>query len=133
MAEVKLWRLYALRAAYLMIAAGLGVQVWPGIMHHDKPWELMQGVVECVLAGVSILAIIGLRYPLLMLPLLLFEIVWKSIWLGVVARPLWLAGTMDEGTASTAAACLVAAVFPLVIPWRYVLANFVLRPGDRWF
>ncbi len=132
MTQVKLWRLYALRAAYLMIVVGLGLQVWPGIIHHDKPWELMQGVVACVLAGISIMAIIGLRYPLQMLPLLFFEMVWKSIWLCVVALPLWLAGTMDADTAATAVACLVAAVFPVVIPWRHVFASYVMRPGDRW-
>ena len=132
MTNVSLLRLYALRAAYLLIVVGLGAQVWPGIFHHDKPWELMQGVVTCVLAGVSVLALIGLRYPLRMLPLLLFEIVWKSLWLAIVAVPLWRGGTMDEGTAATAVACLVAAVFPLVIPWRYVLANYVTGPGDRW-
>ncbi len=132
MEQVRLWRLYALRAVYLMIAAGLGVQVWPEILHHDKPWELMEGVVQCVLAAISVLAAIGLRYPLQMLPLLFFEIVWKSIWLCVVALPLWRAGTVDEGTASTAVACLVAVVVPVAIPWRHVFARYVLRPGDRW-
>ena len=130
--EVSLSRLYALRGGYLLIAAGLGVYVWPGILHHQKPWELMQGVVFCVLAAVSILAAIGLRYPLRMLPLLFFEMAWKSIWLAIVALPLWSAGRMDAGTAATAFACLMAVVFPFVIPWRYVWASYVVQPGDRW-
>jgi hypothetical protein len=30
-------------------------------------------------------------------------------------------------------ACLMGVVlFPLVIPWRYVLANRVKAPADRW-
>ena len=85
MNEVSLVRLYALRATYLLIVVGLGIEIWPGIIHHEKPWELMQGVVNCVLAAVSLLALLGLRYPLQMLPLLFFEMVWKSIWLIVVA------------------------------------------------
>ena len=76
--EVPLWRLYALRAAYLLLVVGLGIEIWPGIIRHEKPWELMYGVVQCVLAAVSLLALLGLRYPLQMLPLLFFEIVWKS-------------------------------------------------------
>lgn len=132
MTEVSLWRLYALRAAYLLLVVGLGIEIWPGIIHHARPWELMQGVVSCVLAAVSALAVLGLRYPLQMLPLLLFELVWKSLWLVVVARPLWSAGQMDADTWATAWACLMGAIFPLVIPWPYVLATYVMQPGDRW-
>jgi hypothetical protein len=111
---------------------GLGVDVWPGIIHHEKPWGLMLGVVQCVLAAVSLLALLGIRYPLQMLPLLFFETVWKSIWLIVVAIPLWSAHQMDAKTWETAVACLMGVIFPIVIPWRYVAANYVMRRGDRW-
>ena len=130
--DVPLWRLYVLRAGYLLLVAGLGLQVWPEILHPAKPWELMEGVVNCVLAAVSILALIGLRYPLRLLPLLLFEIVWKSLWLGLVAWPAYAAGRMEGGVAATTMACLMGAVFLVVIPWRYVLRTYVLAPGDRW-
>ncbi|MDQ0876168.1 hypothetical protein QFZ77_004827 [Paenibacillus sp. V4I3] len=78
-----------LRALYLHIIMGLGIEVWPGVIHHEKPWELMEGVVQCMLAAFSALSVLGLRYPLQMLPLLLWELVWKSIWLIVVALSLW--------------------------------------------
>ena len=130
--EVSLWRLYALRATYLLLIVGLGIDVWPGIIHHEKPWGLMLGVVQCVLAAVSLLALLGIRYPLQMLPLLFFETVWKSIWLIVVAIPLWSAQQMDAKTWETAVACLMGVIFPIVIPWRYVAANYVMRRGDRW-
>lgn len=92
----------------------------------------MQGVVNCVLAAVSLLALLGLRYPLQMLPLLFFEMVWKSIWLIVVAMPLWSAQQMDANTWETAVACLMGVIFPIVIPWRYVFANYFRKAGDRW-
>jgi hypothetical protein len=132
MTQISLFRLYALRAAYLLIVVGLGIQVWPGIIHHDQPWELMEGVVTCVLAAVSILALIGLRYPVRMLPLLIFELIWKSLWLGLVALPMYRADQMDAGTAATTFACLLGAIFLIVIPWPYVMRNFVMVPGDRW-
>ena len=131
MTDVPLWRLYLLRTTYLIVATGLGVEVWPGIVHHVRPWQLMQGVVSCVLGAVGLLAVLGLRYPLQMIPLLLFELAWKSIWLGVVALPLWSAGTMDADTWDTASACLMGVIFPVAIPWRYVVANYVLKRGDR--
>lgn len=98
MHEVSLFRLYLLRALYLLIIVGLGFMIWPDIIHHDKPWELMEGVVICMLAAFSALSILGLRYPLQMLPLLLWEMTWKCIWLLIVALPLWLSGYMDEET-----------------------------------
>jgi hypothetical protein len=131
--QVSLLRLYVLRATYLLIAVALGIDIWPAIIHHEKPWELMQGVVCCVLGAVSALALLGLRYPLQMLPLLFFELVWKSIWLIAVALPLWSAQQpMDAKTSETVLACLMGVIFPIVIPWRYVIANYVMRRGDRW-
>ena len=132
MTQLSLFRLYALRATYLLLVVGLGIEIWPGILHHDKPWELMQGVVYCVLAAVSVLALLGLRYPVQMLPLLLFEFTWKSIWLIVVAVPLWSSRQMDTNTWATASACLMGVIFPLVIPWSYVIANYLVKAGDRW-
>ena len=121
MNEISLFRLYLLRAMYLLIVVGLGIVVWPGVFHHEELWELMEGVVQCMLAAFSALSILGLRYPLQMLPLLLWELVWKSIWLIVVAVPLWSAGTMDESTWGTAFfAVLLVVIVPFCIPWRYV-------------
>jgi len=130
--QVPLWRLYALRAGYLLLVLGLGSVVWPGVIHHDKPWELMQGVVHCMLAAMSALALLGLRYPLRMLPLLFFEIAWKAIWLLVVALPAWRAHQMGPDTLETAFECLMAVVFLVVIPWGYVAANYGFGRGDRW-
>ena len=132
MTPMSLWRLYLLRATYLLLVVGLGIEIWPDILHHDKPWELMQGVVSCVLGAVSLLALLGLRYPMRMLPLLMFELVWKSIWLLTVAVPLWSGPGMDAHLWATASACLMGVVFPIAIPWRHVFANYVMAPGDRW-
>jgi hypothetical protein len=132
MTQVPLLRLYALRAGYLLLVVGLGSMIWPGIIHHDKPWPLMHGVVQCMLAALSALAVLGLRYPLQMLPLLLFELAWKTIWLVVVALPSWSAHRMDPDTLETAKECMMAVIFLVVIPWPYVVANYVMKRGDRW-
>jgi hypothetical protein len=129
---VAVWRLYALRASYLLLVVGLGPIVWPGIIHHDQPWALMPGVVHCMLAAMSALAVIGLRYPLRMLPLLFFEITWKAIWLLAVALPAWRTHQMDADTLENTRECLIVVLFVAAIPWGYVAARFALSPGDRW-
>lgn len=133
MSDVSTFRLYLLRGTYLLIFVGLGFDIWPAMIHHARTWTLWHGVGCSLLAAMSLLVILGLRYPLRMLPLLLFEVVWKSIWLIAIALPLWSAHQIDADTAETLKACLMGMViFPLVIPWNYVLASYVKRPGDRW-
>jgi len=92
----------------------------------------MEGVVQCMLGAMGLLAVIGLFHPLKMLPLLMFEMAWKVIWLSAVAAPRWLEGRMDEGTLSTTFACLLVVIFPIVVPWPHVFSTFVRTPVERW-
>lgn len=133
MHEVSLLRLYLLRALYLLMVVALGIVVWPGIIHHDKPWELMEGVVQCMLGAFALLCALGIRYPLQMLPVLLWELVWKMLWLVVVAVPLWSAGKMDAQTWQVAAAVLWVVIFPFILPWPYLFARYFRQPGVRWY
>lgn len=131
--EVSTFRLYLLRATYLLIVVGLGFVIWPGIIHHSSRWALRYGDTSSLLAGVSVLAVLGIRYPLKMLPLLLFELVWKSIWLIAIALPLWNAHQLDPETWESIKACgMGVVIMPIVIPWPYVLAHFAKQTGDRW-
>ena len=132
MSDVSTFRLYLMRATYLLVLVGLGITVWPGIIQHAIAGDPKPGATPSLLAGVAVVAALGIRYPLQMLPLFFFELIWKSIWLGVVAYPAWAADRMDAGTTATAFACLMGVVFLVVIPWPYVFATYVARPGDRW-
>jgi hypothetical protein len=126
--EVSLLRLYVLRATYLLLIVGLGVTVIPQLFIHEPT---SRGVLTGVLSGVWLLAFLGLRYPLQMLPLLLFECVWKTAWLTFYGLPQWLGDAMpptwpDDFQAIAAGAILM----PLVIPWGYVYRRFVRMPKD---
>jgi len=133
MADVSLSRLYVLRATYLIIVVGLGVDIWPSILGHEGPWKLAGSVVVSLLGGVTLIASLGIRYPLKMIPLLLFELVWKSIWLLAVALQQWRLGPLDAGMLESVKACLMGIVIlPLVIAWRSVVTEFVRARGDRW-
>jgi hypothetical protein len=129
--EVSLLRLYLLRGGYLLVVVGLGITVWPEVINRSGSWELMEGVVQCMLLAFWALCVLGLRYPLQMLPVLLWELAWKSVWLIVVALPIWASGHMDDSTMETVTTCLLVLIFPFVIPWRFVFANYAKKRGDR--
>lgn len=130
--DVPTWRLHALRAMYALVVVGLGTVVWPQFFGRTQPWPLAGGVKSCMLVSFSLLSLLGLRYPLQMLPILLWELVWKIVWFSVIAAPLWLTGRMDEGTLATAIECSVVVLIALAIPWRYVFDHYVRKPADRW-
>jgi hypothetical protein len=133
MPEVSTFRLYLLRATYLLMVVGLGLTIWPGILHPPEDLALMRGVVRSLLGAVSLLAVLGIRYPLKMLPLIFVELLWKSIWMLAFGLPLWSAHRLDPDARETFKACLIGVVlFPLVMPWRYVLATYLKAPGEGW-
>ena len=133
MTDVALWRLYVLRAMYAFMAFGIAMTQWPAILNHANDWTIMFGAARCLLGAIGLLALLGIRYPLKMLPLLIFEFVWKAIWFIAVARPLWSAGLITAEVKETIFACGMGIVLvPLVLPWRYVWANYIAAPGDRW-
>jgi hypothetical protein len=131
-APVSLARLYLLRAGYLFFAVGLVVTKWPLLIGHDLDWPLIEGVETSILVAFSLLAFLGIRYPLRMLPILLLECLWKLIWVTAVALPLWSAGRIDEATAQVIFAFLFVLPIVAVIPWDFVISRYVTGRGDRW-
>ena len=131
--DVSTLRLYLLRAMYVFMAVGLAIYEWPGILNPPPGLSNMGSVVGSVLGAISILAVLGIRYPLKMLPLLLFELLWKSMWVVAFGLPLLLSGGLDPNTTETLTACLMGVVLvPLVMPWGYVFKHYLKAPGDRW-
>lgn len=51
------------------------------------------------LGALTALSLLGVRHPVRMLPLLLFELAWKLLWALAVWLPLWLAHGVDAQTA----------------------------------
>jgi hypothetical protein len=128
--EVSLFRLYVLRATYLLLVVGLGAVNVPDLLSHSPS---ARGVIPSLLGGIWLLAFIGLRYPLQMLPLLMFEFAWKTIWLFAYGLPQWSAGQMPPTWSEDFKAIAAGVILmPIVIPWGYVYRHFVKMSGSRW-
>jgi hypothetical protein len=127
---VSLARIYVLRATYLLLVIGLGAMIVPDVVSHPV---ISRGVIPSLLGAVWVLAFVGLKYPLEMLPLLMFEFAWKSIWMVAYGLPQWSAGQLPPTFAEDFFNIgLGVILMPLVIPWGYVYRHYVKQPAARW-
>ena len=128
--EVSLARIYVLRATYLLLVIGLGGMIVPDVISHPI---ISRDVIPSLLGAVWVLAFVGLKYPLEMLPLLMFEFAWKSIWMVAYGLPQWSAGQLPPTFAEDSFNIgLGVILMPLVIPWGYVYRHYVKQSGARW-
>jgi hypothetical protein len=128
---VSLFRLYLLRALYALLGLAEGSIQLPLFLHHGH-WTLTAGVTHSFLLALAILSLVGVRYPLQMLPLLVYELLWKSTWLVGIALPLWLANQVDADTRQAFSEIGPVIVLAPLLPWRYIYLNYFSKPGDRW-
>ena len=91
----------------------------------DNGW----GFTAFLLTMLTLMMALGLRYPIKMVPLLIFELGWKTIWMARVALPLWLEGRADEALRTNSVALGSATFLLAVIPWQYVARQYLQVPG----
>jgi hypothetical protein len=121
--------IYVLRLYFALMAVFVGTEAWSVILTHNGVWEPIKGVAWCVWAAYSTLAVLGIFHTLRMLPIMLFMVFYKGLWLLVVAYPLWITGTLKGSPAEEMTHVFSGIVIPIIfIPWRYVLIKFIL-PG----
>ena len=130
--ELTTRRLNVLRIGYAFMGVGLAVVKWPVLFQNVQSLPVMEGVVACLLTAMSLLAFLGLRYPVRMLPILVFEVIWKVIWIAAVAIPHLVSDDLNAETSDLLFRCSFVVVILAVIPWRYVWNNYVRMPGDAW-
>jgi hypothetical protein len=129
--RLSLARLNLMRAGYLFMGGGLVLVKWPQLSEAAE-LPLYEGVTLCILTAMSLLALLGLRHPVAMLPVLVFESGWKLLWLAVVALPRATGEGLDTATTEVMINCSFVVVILAVTPWPYVWHRYVRTPGDPW-
>lgn len=133
MPRITVLQLYLLRAMYLLIAIGLSLTIWPEIIFPSARTANPYSVINSMLGAMALLSLLGVRYPLQLLPVLLFELTWKTMWVLFYAVPVWMTTGLDTYAADVLFACGIGIVLtPIVIPWKYVIARYVKAEGDPW-
>jgi hypothetical protein len=125
-------RLNLLRCGYLLLVVGLGLIIWPELLGPVSAMSLQRSVVVAMLSALSLLSLFGLAWPLRMLPLLMFEMTWKSVWLVAIALRLWLAHRLDAAATEMAVECAVVVLIVAATPWDYVLGRFLRGAAEAW-
>lgn len=128
--EVSLFRLYLLRANYLLWAvAGLFLALPPLIDHGATD----RGMIDSMFAGLWVMGVLGIRYPLQMLPIFLFEFAWKTVWLLAFGLPQWVSGPVTLRLREDLLGIGNGPIlFGLIIPWGYVWRHYIGKPAERW-
>lgn len=131
--EVALWRTWGLRLIFLAIATILGAQQWGYILEEGTAeWSNWRGLGHLMLATLSVLAIAGIFHPLKLLPVMLYEIAWKFLWLMIIALPAWLDGRDVPTIVDVWSSAFGIVLVIILVPWRYVWWRYFAQPIEPW-
>jgi hypothetical protein len=129
--EVPKYRQHLMRLVYGLTCFGVGPQAWSSLVTHAGPWDPVRGVAFSFWAAYATLMILGVWNPLKMVPLLVLQLLYKSVWLLSVALPLARAGPLDATAAELVRIFMIAAVIDLVVvPWPYVFRHYIRKSSE---
>lgn len=112
----------------------MSVDAWKMIFTHDGQLERFRAIAICVWAAYGTLGLFGLFKPLKWLPIVLFMIFYKTLWLLVVSLPLWKSNQLAGSPAEEMTYIfLVAPFLLLIIPWKYVFRTFIFEQRTKSF
>ena len=129
--HVGAWRINAMRIIFLLMAGVMGAMfVWPQLLFESADWDVMRGLAKSMLAALAVMSLLGVRYPMQMLPLMLYEITWKTIWIVLIAGRAWMAGKWTPDIEGLFYDCIGIIIAYFIVPWRYVWARYGVQPME---
>ncbi len=127
---VATWRINAMRFVFLLMAFVMGSVVWRQLLFESADWEAWRGVAKSMLAALALLSLIAVRYPMQMLPLMIYEVAWKTVWMLAIALPAWLNGNWSAGIEGLFYDCVGIVIAYFIVPWHYVWARYIAQPME---
>jgi hypothetical protein len=119
--------IYVMRLVYALMLMFLGKDSWTYIFAHRGQWEPLDAMAWSVWAAFATLGLIGLFHTVRMIPLLLFEIFYKVLWLYLVAYPLWMNHTLAGSEAEGMTYAFAWVVLPIIaMPWPYIFRTYLV-------
>ena len=119
--------IYLLRLLFTLMFLFVATDSWKHIFNHTGPWDNINAAAWCMWGSYTAISIIGIFRPLKMLPIVLFEIVYKIVWLAVVAYPLWMKNELIGSPAEGMTRVFLWVVLPIVaMPWEFFFKTYIL-------
>ncbi len=120
------WRLHTMRGLFFLNFISLAFDNWSTILFPGEHMGVLTGVAVSFWAGFSLLNLIGVRFPLKLLPILMLQLLYKSAWIIGTYWPARSAGIIDAAIQEFFWICLAGIALNLVIiPWGYVYQEYV--------
>ncbi len=124
--------IYLLRILFTLMFVFLTYDSWSHILNHKGAWDVANAAAWCMWGSYSVISFIGILRPLKMLPIILFEIIYKTTMLIIVSYPLYVKNELIGSPAEGMTRMFVWVVIPIVaMPWRYFFRNFILKPKNK--
>jgi hypothetical protein len=119
--------IYVMRLFFALMFVFVATDSWTVLFTHKGTWDPTKAVAWCTWTAYSTLALLGVFHTLRMLPIMLFMIFYKGLWLIFVAYPLWSTGTLKGSPAEEMAYMFLGIIIPIIfMPWKYVFKKYVL-------
>ena len=120
--------IYLLRLLFALTFVFVGMSSWAAIAFFEGTWEPVRAVAFCAWAAYGTICFLGLIKPLKLLPIVLFQIFYKVLWLAIVAYPLWINDKLAGSTAEEMAYAFLWVPLAIVaMPWRYFFRQFISK------
>lgn len=120
------WRQHLLRALFFLNFISLAFDNWSTILFPEEQMDTLTGVTISFWAAFSLLNLLGVRFPLKMIPILLLQLLYKTAWIIGTYLPAQRNAVLDEYLESFLWVCVAGIVLNvLLIPWNYVYAYYL--------
>lgn len=120
--------IYILRLMFFLMVIFLGKDAWSHILTFNGTWNATDAMAWSIWASYSVLAILGVLNPLKMLPIVILEILYKVLWLGLVAYPLWKTDKLIGSEAEGMANAFLWVFLPIIgMPWKYFFKKYMVQ------
>lgn len=120
-------KIYVLKLFFLLMFLFVAKEAWAELINHEGNWEPEIAIAWCSMAAYTTLSGLGIVHTLKMLPIMLFMLFYKGLWLFFVAFPLWSDGKLEGTDAEGWAQIFILIIVPILFtPWHYVFKTYVL-------
>jgi hypothetical protein len=121
-------QIYVMRLVFALAFLFVGFDSWMAIITHEGNWQNLDAIAFSAWAAYATMSVLGVIATLRMLPIMVFMIFYKTIWLCIVALPLWLDGTLIGSPAEGMTKIFIWVALPMVaMPWGYFFGSLGRR------